>query len=175
MIQQDQFGRSRSQSISEENYSRITQTLVKLDGEFQVDKYRKNKLLDKLGHVSPQRKNNSRHTRSLASSPTNLPLERNYEQNNNTFAIYKGKRGNSHSILDVPKTAWKPPNRGIFSIPAQFYDRYEDMYALKQDDFYLTGFKPDSIDPQKDTKNMLKSLSRKSHEEPISFGTSIQQ
>ena len=64
-----------------------------------------------------------------------------------SFALPDGPDGRSHSTLDHPQAAWQPPEGGFFSIPAQFYDRYEDMFALKQDDFYLTGFEPDSLDP----------------------------
>ena len=52
-IQQEKYGGSRSPSLSEERYSRITKTLVNLEEVAKVDKYRKKKLLEKLENFSP--------------------------------------------------------------------------------------------------------------------------
>ena len=53
------------------------------------------------------------------------------------------------------------------------------MYALKQDDFHLTGFDPDIGDPQKETKDLLDSLTKNDQSQlldqnPLEFQESTQ-
>ena len=170
--QQNTHGASGSPEISEGKCARIAATLAHLEVAGTLDEYRKGKLLDKLGSLSPSQSRGSQlyfdarrsttkpHHRSLASSPSSKTFTRGsrHSLSKSVACAPSEPDPGARRALDLPATPWQPPDSGFSAIPARFYDRYEDMFALKQGDFHATGFKPGALDPQKDTKTLLNAL-----------------